>query len=81
MLFETSKGAVFFRLYSLQIMMDYKRRKREGAGNFSCADILTESFYKKYRRKRETSTIVDVDDKNCLAQLTVVLNLNHGVRQ
>ena len=26
-------------------------------------------------------TIVDVDDKNCLAQLTVVLKLNQGVRQ
>ena len=23
----------------------------------------------------------DVDDKNCLVQLTVVLKLNHGVRQ
>ena len=26
-------------------------------------------------------TIVDVDDKNYLAELTVALKLNHGVRQ
>ncbi len=25
--------------------------------------------------------MVDVDDKNCLAQFTVALKLNHGVRQ
>jgi hypothetical protein len=31
--------------------------------------------------KTHISTIVDVDDKNCLAQLTVALKLNHGVRQ
>ena len=31
--------------------------------------------------KEQVTTIVDVDDKNCLAQLTVVLKLNQGVRQ
>jgi hypothetical protein len=41
----------------------------------------TESFYKKYRGNKKTSTIVDADDKNCLVQLTVVLKLNQGVRQ
>jgi hypothetical protein len=30
---------------------------------------------------KKTSTIVDVDDKNCLAQLTVVQKFNQGVRQ
>ena len=30
---------------------------------------------------KEISTIVDVDDKNCLAELTVVQKLNQGVRQ
>ena len=44
-------------------------------------DIITESFYGKYRGNKKTSTIVDVDDKNCLAQLTVVLKFNQGVRQ
>ena len=36
---------------------------------------------KKERKKRQITTIVDADDKNCLAQLTVALKLNHGVRQ
>ena len=36
---------------------------------------------KIFSHKRETTTIVDVDDKNCLAELTVALKLNHGVRQ
>jgi len=31
--------------------------------------------------KKQITIIVDVDDKNCLAQLTVVPKLNHGVRQ
>ena len=30
---------------------------------------------------RKTSIIVDVDDKNCLAQLTVVLKPYQGARQ
>jgi hypothetical protein len=42
---------------------------------------MTESFYEKYRGKLQTSIIVDVDDKNCLAQLTVALKFNQGVRQ
>jgi hypothetical protein len=33
------------------------------------------------RVSEEISIIVDVDDKNCLAELTVVLKLNQGVRQ
>jgi len=37
--------------------------------------LLTKKEYE------ETSNITDVDDKNCLAQLTVVPNPNHGVRQ
>jgi hypothetical protein len=44
-------------------------------------DIITESFYGKYRGNKKTSTIVDADDKNCLAQLTVALKFNQGVRQ
>jgi len=31
--------------------------------------------------KEQVTTIVDVDDKNCLAQLTVVLKPYQGVRQ
>jgi len=30
---------------------------------------------------KDISIIVDVDDKNCLAQLPVVLKFNQGVRQ
>ena len=42
------------------------------------SDIITETFYGKYRGNKKTATIVDVDDKNCLAQLTVVPRLNQG---
>ena len=49
--------------------------------NFLKTDIITESFYGKYQGNKKTSTIVDVDDKNCLAQLTVALKFNQGVRQ
>jgi len=31
--------------------------------------------------KRKVPLMVDVDDKNCLAELTVALKLNQGVRQ
>jgi len=48
---------------------------------FLRTDIITETFYGKYRENKKTSTIVDVDDKNCLAKLTVAPKLNHGVRQ
>ena len=44
-------------------------------------DIITETFYGKYRGNKKTATIVDVDDKNCLAQLTVAQKFNQGVRQ
>jgi hypothetical protein len=33
------------------------------------------------RVKKEFPFIVDADDKNCLAELTVALKLNQGVRQ
>jgi hypothetical protein len=36
---------------------------------------------KRDQWKKDISILVDVDDKNCLAQLTVALKLNHGVRQ
>jgi len=32
-------------------------------------------------QKRQITTIVDADDKNCLVQLTVAQELNQGVRQ
>jgi len=56
-------------------MMDEK----EGAGNFPQAQLNL--FTKKHRGNKQSSIIVDADDKNCLAQLTVALKLNHGVRQ
>ena len=55
--------------------------EKEGAGNFPQAWYYTETFYGKYRENKEASIIVDVDDKNCLVQLTVALKLNQGVRQ
>jgi hypothetical protein len=36
---------------------------------------------KSFSQTRKTSTIVDADDKNCLAQLTVARKFNQGVRQ
>jgi len=36
---------------------------------------------KVFSQTRKTTTIVDVDDKNCLAQLTVAQKFNQGVRQ
>ena len=44
--------------------------EKEGAGKFLGSSL-----------NKEITIIVDVDDKNCLAQLTVVLKLNQGVRQ
>ena len=31
--------------------------------------------------RKQTTTIVDADDKNCLVQLTVAQKFNQGVRQ
>jgi len=64
-----------FRLHSLEMMKDYKRRKRR-RWQFSERSINVQ-----YQSAKDISIIVDVDDKNCLAQLTVALKLNHGVRQ
>ena len=35
----------------------------------------------EYQLKRQITTIVDGDDKNCLVQLTVVQKLNQGARR
>jgi len=43
--------------------------------------MITETRFVKYRLKKQTTIIVDADDKNCLAQLTVALKPNQGVRQ
>ena len=73
-LFETSKGAVpasaFFNQNSIQLVGG------KGAGKLKAEKSLASD-----RVKKEFSFIVDADDKNCLAQLTVVLKSNHGVRQ
>ena len=73
-LFETSKGAVpasaFFNQNSIQLVGG------KGAGKLKAEKSLASD-----RVKKEFSFIVDADDKNCLAQLTVVLKLNQGVRQ
>jgi hypothetical protein len=42
---------------------------------------MTETCCGEYRVRIQISIMVDVDDKNCLAQLTVARKLNQGVRQ
>jgi hypothetical protein len=44
-------------------------------------EIIAEKNLGSDRVRKQISFIVDVDDKNCLAQLTVALKLNQGVRQ
>ena len=64
-----------FRLNSLKcnyFIIDEK----EGAGKLKAEKSLASD-----RLKKQFSFIVDADDKNCLAQLTVVPRLNQGVRQ
>ena len=74
MLFETSKGAVpasaFFNQNSIQLVGG------KGAGKLKAEKSLASE-----RVKKQFSFIVDADDKNCFAELTVALKLNHGVRQ
>jgi hypothetical protein len=36
---------------------------------------------KSFSQTRKITFIVDADDKNCFAELTVALKLNQGVRQ
>jgi hypothetical protein len=67
-----------FTFFKMKMIM---KDEKEGAGNFPQHDYYTETFYGQYRRNKEISFIVDVDDKNCLAELTVALKLNQGVRQ
>jgi hypothetical protein len=64
-----------FRLNSLKcnyLIIDEK----EGAGKLKAEKSLAND-----RVKKQFSFIVDADDKNCLAELTVVLKPNQGVRQ
>jgi len=44
-------------------------------------EIIAEKNLGSDRVRKQISFIVDVDDKNCLAQLTVAPKLNQGVRQ
>jgi hypothetical protein len=44
-------------------------------------DISMEQGLESFSQTRKTTIIVDVDDKNCLVELTVALKLNQGVRQ
>jgi hypothetical protein len=71
---EESKGAVFF-VCILQKCNHFVIDEKEGAGN------LWRSIEVQYRSNEQISTIVDADDKNCLAQLTVARKINQGVRQ
>jgi len=43
--------------------------------------LLLDQINESIDEKNAITIIVDVDDKNCLAELTVALKLNHGVRQ
>ena len=68
MIFETSKGAVptsaFFNPNSIQFVGG------KGAYKFHKSRSITIN--------KEITIIVDVDDKNCLAELTIVLKLNQS---
>ena len=55
--------------------------EKEGAGKFTSVEIIAEISLASDRVRKQISFIVDVDDKNCLVQLTVALKLNQGVRQ
>ena len=74
MLFEASKGAVFF-VCSLERWYWTIEDEKEGANNFRLMMIKRDLW------KKDISIIVDVDDKNCLAESTVALKLTHGIRQ
>jgi hypothetical protein len=54
--------------------------KKKALENHQCGNYVETSRGNNQSRK-QISIIVDADDKNCLAQLTVALKLNHGVRQ
>jgi hypothetical protein len=73
-LFEIHGGAVPASAFSNK--KSFKLVGGKGAGNvFRTESILPITM------KRKVPLMVDVGDKNCLAQLTVALKLNHGVRQ
>ena len=56
--------------------------EKEGAGNFPQGRHYNWIILRKVSREiRKTTIIVDADDKNCLAELTVALKLNQGIRQ
>ena len=56
--------------------------EKEGAGNFPQARHSKLNHYtERIEGNKKSTIIVDADDKNCLAQLTVALKLNQGVRQ
>jgi hypothetical protein len=71
-LFATHKGAVFFVCILYDCWCFYFDEK-EGTDKFTIEG--------QYQLKKKITTIVDADDKNCLAELTVVLKFNQGVRQ
>ena len=72
-LFGMTNGAVFF-VCNLQRSKRIKEDEKEGAGN----SILSKTKFVENHSKKQTTTIVDADDKNCLAQLTVVQKLNQS---
>ena len=77
---EIHKGAVFFVCSLCKCIYPISDEK-EGAGNFDHYRYKNGTRLWKVRVKKQITIIVDVDDKNFLAQLTVALQLNQGVRQ
>jgi hypothetical protein len=57
------------------MLLPYDRRKRRRW------EFSERSINVQYQSAKDISIIVDVDDKNCLAESTVALKLNQGVRQ
>jgi len=77
---EIHKGAVFFVCSLCKCIYPISDEK-EGAGNLDHSRYKNGTRLWKVRVKKQITIIVDVDDKNFLAQLTVAVQLNQGVRQ
>ena len=56
------------------------KTKKKALEHHTCWD-KTETSWGNNQSRKQITTIVDADDKNCLVQLTVVLEFNQGVRQ
>jgi len=63
--YSKPRKALSFSFAFIEQVIPLKLDEKEGAG-------------KVFSQTRKTTIVVDVDDKNCLAELTVALKLNQG---